>query len=123
VDAVLPLLVGWMHDDRLQDAVLADVVGEFVDLRFRKLGARVGGVFAEPIQRYEQRMPCAVCGGELHGARRLRGVCLLHRSPRLASANVDLNVRVGVEKLELTSLRFGPRQSHEPIVPLAQAAR
>ena len=38
-----------MHDDRLKDAVLSDVLGEFVNSRLRELGARVLGVFAQPL--------------------------------------------------------------------------
>jgi hypothetical protein len=47
VDAVSALLVRRMNDDRLQDAVLPDVVGKLVQLGFRELGARVVRVFAE----------------------------------------------------------------------------
>ena len=39
--------VGRMNDDGLQDAVLANVLREFVELGVRNLGARVFGVFVE----------------------------------------------------------------------------
>jgi hypothetical protein len=41
--------------DRLQDAMLTDVVGEFVDLGFRKLGPRVACVFEEARHRHGER--------------------------------------------------------------------
>lgn len=66
VDAVTPLLVGGVNDERLEDAVLANVLHEFVDLRLGKLGARIVGVFAQ--QSYGQRErfaaqrgPCRRC--------------------------------------------------------------
>jgi hypothetical protein len=43
-----------IHDDRLQDAALADVVGKFVDLRLGELGARVVRVFVESIDADHQ---------------------------------------------------------------------
>ena len=38
-----------MHDDRLKDAVLPDVLGEFVQAGFGKLGARIVGVFVQAL--------------------------------------------------------------------------
>ncbi len=59
VDAVAALRVGGMHDDRLQDAALADVVGEFVDLGVGELGARVVRVFGKLVDRHQQQTPGA----------------------------------------------------------------
>lgn len=56
VDAIATGRVGGMHDDRLQDAVLADVLGEFVELNFGELGARVGRVLLECRDRQDQEL-------------------------------------------------------------------
>jgi hypothetical protein len=42
--------VGGMFDERLQDATLPDVVGEFVEPGFGELGALVGGVFVKALR-------------------------------------------------------------------------
>ncbi len=119
VDAVTPLCVGGMNDKRLQDAVLADVFGEFVDLRFGKLGAWIVRVFVQPIRRHDQRTPFFAYCGRCRWQSRMRTSTLVRRS-LIARGR---NVRIGFEKLELIGLRFGPRQSHEPIVPSVRPAR
>jgi hypothetical protein len=73
VDAPLPSRFVWTHDQRLQDAALADAVGQLVDLRLRKSGARVVRVSGHAVQRHEQRMSadrCALIGYGLRGAER-----------------------------------------------------
>ena len=103
VDAVLPLLVGRMNDDRLQDAVLPDVFGQLIQLGFWKLGARVGRVLAEGRERQQlrrrwddslgrrDRRLCSGCW------RDLRGCC--------------------IEQVELHVLGLVPELEHDGIVP------
>ncbi len=47
VDSVAPSCISRMHDDRLQDAVLADVCSEFFERVFGELGAWVVRVLVE----------------------------------------------------------------------------
>ena len=62
VDSVAPRRVSGMHDDGLQDAVLADVVGEFFDLRIWEFGTRIVRVFVKPSQVDDERTPVATSG-------------------------------------------------------------
>ena len=59
VYAVPPRLISRTHDQGLQDTVLADALGQFVNLRFWKLSAWVVRVFGQAIQRNQQRTPSA----------------------------------------------------------------
>jgi hypothetical protein len=56
VDEVATSSAGVMHDDRLQDATLADVVGQRRDRRLGEVGARVVRIFVDQVQRDEQRV-------------------------------------------------------------------
>lgn len=56
MQAVAALRIDGMHDQRLQDAALSDVIGEFVDLSVGELGARVVRVFGDAIQRHDERV-------------------------------------------------------------------
>ncbi len=47
-DLVPPRGIGGVNDDGLQDAVLSDVIREFIELGFRDLGARVVAVLTLP---------------------------------------------------------------------------
>ena len=51
-----------MHDDGLQDAVLADVVREFFDLRLREFGTWIVRIFIELSQGDDERTPIASFG-------------------------------------------------------------
>lgn len=119
MDTVASGCVGRQDDERLQDAVLADAVGQLVDLRFRKLCARIVRVFDQPIERYEQSTPGAdfIFG---RGLRRARRCGLSRGSRRRARTNFAWLCGISVEKLELVALRFSPRQqAHRAIVPLS----
>jgi hypothetical protein len=47
-----------MNDDRLQDAVGADVLGKLPQLAFRELGARIVRILIEEVDRSEQWFAC-----------------------------------------------------------------
>lgn len=45
-----------MHNDRLKDAVLPNVLGKFTEPCFRELGARVANVFVQSLNGHEERL-------------------------------------------------------------------
>lgn len=45
-----------MHDDRLKDAVLPNVLGKFTEPCFREHGARVANVFVQALNGDEERL-------------------------------------------------------------------
>jgi len=55
VDAVPAFAICGMHDQRLQDASVADVLGELVERGCGELGARVGRVLDQPGDGKHQR--------------------------------------------------------------------
>lgn len=62
VDSVAPRRVRGMHNDGLQDAVLADVVCKLLDLRLGELRARVARAFVELSQGNDERTPVIASG-------------------------------------------------------------
>jgi hypothetical protein len=46
-----------MHNDRLKDAVLPNVLGKFTEPCFRELCARVANVFVQSLNGDEERLP------------------------------------------------------------------
>jgi hypothetical protein len=52
-----------MHDDGLQDAVSANVVGKLFDLRLWEFGSWIVRVFIELSQGDDERTPIATSGG------------------------------------------------------------
>jgi hypothetical protein len=55
VDQVAPVFIGSVYDDGLQDAVLADVFSQLLELGIAKFGARVAAVFVQQMDRYPRR--------------------------------------------------------------------
>jgi hypothetical protein len=52
VNQVATVAIGSVHDDGLQDATLADVFSQLLELGIRKFGARVAAVFVQQMDRY-----------------------------------------------------------------------
>jgi hypothetical protein len=108
VNAVPPLLVDRMNDDRLEDAVLPDVFSKFVQLGFGKLGAGIVRVFAQQVDGQHERHTVP---------RRRRGRCLCcfrQRDPvRWAASS---------KQVQLSGLGLDPRcKAHARIVPMVTA--
>lgn len=63
VQPVAAIGVNEMNDQRLQDAVLPNVFGEFIDLGFGELGARIVWVFVDQTDRNARRQAdnCSGC--------------------------------------------------------------
>jgi hypothetical protein len=102
VNAVPTLLVGRMNDDRLQDAVLTNVFRQRIQLCFRELGARVVRVFDQKIEQHQQRAPSARNFTASRGLRRARRRGLSCGLRPLVGSRFSRQLRIGVEKLELT---------------------
>jgi hypothetical protein len=73
VNSVAAGRIGGMHDDRLQDAALADVPCEVVDLLFGKLGTRIVGILIKQKDRHLQRSAVGCAGGRRLPRRHRRG--------------------------------------------------
>lgn len=117
LDAVAPVSIDRLHDDRLQDAVLADVLGQLLQLNLRELGTRVVRVFAERRQRNEKRL----AGGQPRGFSDGHGWHLLRQ--RFGLGHRRLQRRLGErswllsgEQVELRRLGTVRGQAHAPIV-------
>ena len=70
MDEVAALPIGRVHDDGLQDAVLADIFGQFGELGLGVLGARVVAVFIQQVGRHLHRPHGAIFNDGDH--------CLVH---------------------------------------------
>ena len=88
-DAVAASRIGGVNDDRLQQAALSDVVGEFVDFAISEFGTRVVRVLVEEVERHQQR---------------------LAGRDRLAVEQARL---VGLGRLRSRSLRGKPERAHQ----------
>ena len=60
VDEVATVPIGRVHDDGLQDAVLADVFSQLLELGVGKFGARVVAVFVQQMDRRKHGPPWAI---------------------------------------------------------------
>jgi hypothetical protein len=104
VNEAASLRIDGMHDDRLQDAVLPNVFGEFVELGLGDIGARVVRVFAQRRQRQQERI----------AVQRRRCRRFLRIGRRCSGIRSDIST----EQLQLSWLRFDPRrEAHARIVP------
>ena len=82
VDSVSAGCVRRVNDDGLQNAVLSDVLGKFVEVGLRKLGARVVGVFVQQVDVQHQ--------GQAFNGVRNEWIAALHerRHNRLESSGI-----------------------------------
>jgi hypothetical protein len=97
VKPVAALRVGVMHDQRLQDAALADVVGEFVELGVGEVGAWVARVFVHRCSGDEHRRAGARHNCAQQGLRLL----VLGARNSFAIGHGRLRRCLGREKVEL----------------------
>lgn len=103
VDAIAPVAVNRMHDDGLENAALTNVLGQLGEFILGQLRARVARVLMQSRRGDEERLP------------RLR------RRSRCSGLRSHTDYRLGVQQIELFTLRFGPWHAHGRMLPIRSA--
>jgi hypothetical protein len=114
-----------VHHDRLKNAVLPNVLGEFVEPRFRELGTRVVAVLVQALDGDEK---CLAghdigCRDFARGREGWRSDSTRIRAGFRKWNEIGGRGRCRVKQIQLLALRFDPRYAHGGIVPRLAAAR
>ena len=118
VDAVASFAIRGTHDERLQDAALSHVDGEFFEVGLGELGTRVVRVFVQACHRNKQWSPVSGTWRVRVGWGRVRCRACVRRAVQARCLHLiidPLDRRFGrciVQQVELDLLRLVPWHAH-----------
>ncbi len=118
-----------MHDDRLQDTAIANIVGQLVDVGGNELGARVADILVQQrrwnLQRLTRNVPCFSHRHSHDGRGRGRGRSVRNKVALFWAMRGRawlIESRLAFEQIELRFVEFLHTPLHAVIVPKRVAA-